>query len=148
MLVLYPEYMSDGPPISYMVQKNSVVTGSDLVAQTKPKKGFWGKETLPALVFSLYKTKSVITTDALDGKVVLGAVNIAPNTSILTADYHTEGWSEAFVLGDAEINLQQNPKGKKEGVLVVSSAWMNMSVIVEENIEPNKCDMIRARLNK
>jgi len=63
MLLQYPEYMSDGSPISFMVQKNSVITGSDLVAQTKPKKSFWGKETPAPLVFSLYITNSVLTTE-------------------------------------------------------------------------------------
>ena len=147
MLLRYPEYMSNSGPISFMVQKNSVITGSDLIAQTKPKKSFWGREIPAPLVFSLYFTNSVITTNALDGKVVLGTVNIPPNSPILTADYHTEGWSEAFVLGDAEIDLQQDSKGKRGGSLSVSSAWMKISVVVEENIDSHKCDMIRERLN-
>ena len=139
--------MSDGDPFSFMVQKNSVITDSDLIAQTKPKKSFWGKETPAPLVFSLYITNSEITTDALDGEVVLGTVHIPTGSPILTADYHIEGWSEAFVLCDAEINLQQEPEGKRFGSLSVSSAWLGMTAVVEENIEPQKCEIIRERLN-
>ena len=140
--------MSDGDPFSFMVQKNSVITDSDLIAQTKPKKSFWGKETTVPLVFSLYITNSKITTDALDGEVVLGTVHIPAGSPVLTADYHIEGWSEAFVLCDAEINLQQEPKGKRLGSLSVSSSWLGRSVIVEDKIEPHKCDIMRKRLNK
>jgi hypothetical protein len=139
--------MSEGGPISFMVQKNSVITDSYLIAQTKPQKSFWGKETPVPLVFSLYITNSVLTTDALDGEVVLGTVHIPAGSPILTADYRIEGWSEAFVLGDAEINLQQDPKGKRFGSLSVSSAWLGMTAVIEENIEPQKCDIIRERLN-
>ena len=135
--------MSGGGPKCFMVQKNNVITSSDLIAQTKPKKSFWGRET-PA---SLYFTNSVITTDALDGEVVLGTVNIPMNSPILTADYHAEGLSEAFVLGDAEIDLQQDSKGKRVGSLSLCSAWMKATIVVEENIESHKCDIIRNRLN-
>jgi hypothetical protein len=103
----------------------------------------WQAISTPTQIFY----PSVLTTDALDGKVVLGTVNIPPNSPILTADYHTEGWSEAFVLGDAEIDLQQEPKGKRLGTLLVSSPWMGQTFVVEENIGAHKCDIIRERLN-
>ena len=148
MLQQYPGIMSNGdPPVSFMVKKNIVTPYSDLIAQTKPQKSFWGKVTPAALTFSLYSTNSEITTNALDGEVVIGTVNIPPNSPILTVDHLVEGWSEAYVLGDAEINLDQKPKGKRLGTLSVSSAWMKMSMVVEENIESDKCDTIRKRLN-
>ena len=146
MLQQYPENMSDDGPKCFMVQKNSVITNSDLIAQTKPNKSFWGRETPAPMVFSLYFTNSVITTDALDGEVVLGTVNIPTNTPILTADYHAEGLSEAFVLGDAKINLQQDSKGKRLGTLSVSSDWMKATIDVEKDIESDKCDVIKKRL--
>ena len=137
-----------GPPVSFMVQKNSVTPHSDLIAQTKPNKSFWGKITPAPLTFSLYSTNSVISTEALDGEVVLGIVNIPPNSPVLVVEYHAEGWSEAYLLGDAEINLQQEPKGKRLGTLLIFSPWMGKEITVEQHIESEKCDYIRARLNR
>ena len=104
---------------------------ADLLARTKPEKGWFGKEKIPMLTYSYYITSRERSCTVMDGDVVVQTdVKIPSRVSGVTVKHNEQGWTEAFVI-----------KGK---ATKISSVMFNGAISKTINC----CDLIVEKLRK
>ena len=128
---------------SFMVNPDFFLE-EDLLARTKPEKGWFGREKEPILTYCFYITSRERTCTVMDGKIVVETDYMVPSrVSGLTVTHNGEGWTEAFLVrGKAtRILMQQPSEGEGNGKLMVH--FLGHTHTIEDDIDPVKFDRLK-----
>ena len=112
---------------------------ADLLARTKPEKGWFGKEKIPMLTYSYYITSRERLCTVMDGDVVVQTdVKIPSRVSGVTVKHNEQGWTEAFVIkGKATKVLMHQKVGKQRKI---NASFSRSGSHDEEDIDAEKFD--------
>ena len=121
---------------------------ADLLAKTKPEKGWFGKEKMPILTYSYYITSRERLCTVMDGDVVVQTdVKIPSRVSGVTVKHNEQGWTEAFVIkGKAtKVLMHQEEGGERKGKLMLH--FLGRDHMIEEDIDAEKFDRLRSKVH-
>ena len=120
----------------------------DLLARTKPEKGWFGREKDPMLTYSYYITSRQRSCTVMDGEVVVQTdCRIPSRVSGVTVTHNEQGWTEAYIVkGEAtKVLMHQEEDGERKGKLMLR--FLGRDHMIEEDIDTDKFDKLKSKVH-
>ena len=119
----------------------------DLLARTKPEKGWFGREKDPMLTYSYYITSRQRSCTVMDGEVVVQTdCRIPSRVSGVTVTHNGEGWTEAYIVKGktTKVLMHQEESGERKGTLMLR--FLGRDHLIEEDIDADKFDKLKTKV--